>query len=59
MAVPRRRASKTHKKKRRTHFKLTAVTSSACSHCGQPKMPHRVCPHCGYYDGREVVEVKE
>ncbi|MCI0410447.1 MAG: 50S ribosomal protein L32 [Acidobacteria bacterium] len=22
-------------------------------------MPHRVCPHCGTYKGRDVIEVAE
>jgi ribosomal protein L32 len=22
-------------------------------------MPHRACPKCGYYKGREVLDVKE
>jgi ribosomal protein L32 len=22
-----------------------------------PKMPHRVCPHCGFYKGKQVVQV--
>ncbi|MCI5722134.1 MAG: 50S ribosomal protein L32, partial [Firmicutes bacterium] len=21
----------------------------------EPKLPHRVCPNCNYYDGKEVV----
>jgi hypothetical protein len=25
----------------------------------EPVMPHRVCPNCGYYDGKEVIEKKE
>ncbi|HUU29699.1 MAG TPA: 50S ribosomal protein L32 [archaeon] len=59
MAVPRRRTSKTAKRKRRTHFKLNLPSTGQCSHCGQIKPPHQVCPHCGYYNGREVLEVSE
>ncbi len=28
-----------------------------CPNCHEPKLPHRVCPHCGQYKGREVIEV--
>ncbi|WP_081589591.1 50S ribosomal protein L32, partial [Liquorilactobacillus vini] len=31
---------------------------SACPNCGELRRPHRVCPSCGYYDGKEVVKVK-
>jgi large subunit ribosomal protein L32 len=59
MAVPRRKISKSAKKKRRTHFKLTPKSLSECSNCGQPKLPHQVCDSCGQYNGREVIEVVE
>ncbi|HLA39738.1 MAG TPA: 50S ribosomal protein L32 [Candidatus Glassbacteria bacterium] len=59
MAVPRTRSSKSHKRKRRTHYKLTAPSASLCPNCGQQKQPHKVCPHCGHYNGREVLEVEE
>ncbi|MDI6807666.1 MAG: 50S ribosomal protein L32 [Candidatus Eisenbacteria bacterium] len=59
MALPKRRHSKTRRDKRRTHWKLTPPTLSACSHCGQPKLPHRVCPNCGYYNDEVVVFGKE
>ena len=26
-----------------------------CGNCGELKRPHHVCPHCGYYDRREVI----
>jgi hypothetical protein len=31
----------------------------ACPNCGDPKLPHRVCPTCGMYKGEQVVEVEE
>jgi large subunit ribosomal protein L32 len=55
MAVPKRRHSPTRGRKRRTHWKLKAPGVSPCSRCNSPKLPHRVCANCGYYDGEEVV----
>lgn len=59
MAVPKRRQSKARRNKRRTHQKLFAVSVSPCPQCNEPKLPHRVCPHCGTYKGRQVLEVEE
>ena len=58
MAVPFRRTSKTTKRMRRTHFKLTVTGLTKCANCGATIDSHRVCPECGYYDGKQVVEVK-
>ncbi|MBD7942812.1 MULTISPECIES: 50S ribosomal protein L32 [Psychrobacillus] len=55
MAVPARRTSKTVKRKRRTHFKLSVPGMVACSNCGEMKLAHRVCKSCGQYKGKEVV----
>lgn len=59
MAVPKRRVSKTRQRKRRTHKKAAAPTITRCDKCLQPKLPHRVCPHCGHYSGRQVIDVEE
>ena len=59
MAVPKRRISKTRQRKRRTHKKASMPMVVKCEKCLQPKMPHRVCPHCGHYKGREVVRPPE
>ena len=60
MAVPKKKSSKTRGRKRRTHWKVKKPGSSTCPSCGQPKLPHRVCPHCGTYNGREIIaEEKE
>ncbi len=55
MAVPFRRTSKTTKRMRRTHFKLSVTGLVTCANCGEMIVSHRVCPHCGYYDGKEVI----
>lgn len=59
MAAPKRRHSKTRRDKRRTHDSLSLVGTSQCTNCGESKLPHRACGSCGYYRGREVIEVKE
>ncbi|MGL4624131.1 MAG: 50S ribosomal protein L32 [Culicoidibacterales bacterium] len=56
MAVPFRRTSKTVKRKRRTHFKLTAPGIATCPNCGEMKLSHRACRNCGQYKGRVVIE---
>lgn len=59
MALPKNKISKSRRDKRRTHDSLTAVNVGECSHCHQPKLPHRACPNCGYYAGRMVAVPKE
>jgi large subunit ribosomal protein L32 len=55
MGVPKRRRSKTKNSMRRAQQKLTAPVFISCPQCHEPKMPHRVCPECGYYKDKEVV----
>jgi len=59
MAVPKRRTSKARKRKRRTHYKAAAPTLSPCPKCGESRVPHRVCPNCGYYRGVRRVAVAD
>ncbi|CAM3453444.1 50S ribosomal protein L32 [Hydrogenibacillus schlegelii] len=56
MAVPFRRTSKRRKRLRRTHYKLELPNMVRCEQCGEWKLSHRVCPHCGYYKGRQVLD---
>ncbi|MBQ1407645.1 MAG: 50S ribosomal protein L32 [Eubacterium sp.] len=56
MAVPKRRTSSARRDKRRSpNMKMHAPGISICPQCHQPKLPHRVCPNCNYYDGKAVV----
>jgi large subunit ribosomal protein L32 len=55
MANPVKRHSKARRNKRRSHDALTAPSTSICPQCNEPKLPHRACPQCGFYKGREVI----
>jgi large subunit ribosomal protein L32 len=58
MAVPKRRKTRSKMRMRRAHWRAKAPTLATCPQCKQPKAPHRVCPNCGYYAGRQVVETE-
>ena len=58
MPVPKKRVSRTRRDKRRTHKKLQPVDLSKCPECSQLMMPHRICPGCGFYKGRTVIETE-
>jgi large subunit ribosomal protein L32 len=57
MAVPKKKKSKSRRDMRRSHHALAAPSRVECPNCGEFKRPHHVCPACGQYDGKEVVEV--
>jgi large subunit ribosomal protein L32 len=58
MAVPKKKQSKTRTATRKATWKAEPTAYSACPQCKQPKLPHRVCGTCGYYAGRQAVEVE-
>ncbi len=59
MAVPKRKTSKARRDKRRAaNIKMTAVQTIECPQCHEPTVPHRVCPSCGTYKGKEIIDVK-
>ncbi len=57
MAVPKQRKTKSRRDQRRMHIFLDKPNLTPCPHCGKMKFPHRVCKNCGYYKGREVIDV--
>ena len=59
MAVPKGKVSKARRDKRRANWKLTAPNLVECPQCHELKLPHRVCPSCGQYKGKEVIKVED
>ena len=59
MAVPFRKVSKTRRNMRRTHYKVSANGLVECPNCKEMIRPHRACPKCGFYKGKNVVSKEE
>lgn len=58
MAVPKKKTSKSKTRSRRAgNYKLAAPARSLCPRCGSSKLPHTVCPTCGWYKNRVAVDV--
>ena len=56
MAVPKKRTSSQRRDKRRATHRVRPPRLNRCPQCNSPRLPHRVCPTCGTYAGREVIE---
>jgi large subunit ribosomal protein L32 len=57
-ALPKRKTAKARQRKRRSHLRLISPTLENCPQCHGPKLPHHVCPACGFYAGREIIEAQ-
>ena len=58
MPLPKRRFSRARTLKKRAHKIYKSDELSVCPQCKQPKLSHQVCPVCGYYKGRQALEIK-
>jgi large subunit ribosomal protein L32 len=58
VATPKKKTPKNKTRSRASQWKAMASTYSECPQCHQPKLPHRVCGNCGYYAGRQAIEVE-
>ncbi len=60
MAVPKHKVSKQRGNKRfASNYKVATPTLVECPQCHELRVPHKVCPKCGYYDGKLVVDKTE
>lgn len=57
MATPKYKTSKARAAKRKAaNMKLKTPNLVKCPTCGNLIRSHRVCPKCGFYAGRAVIE---
>lgn len=52
------RHTRAHTANRRSHHALKASALAACSNCGSMHRPHHMCLECGFYKGRQVMDLK-
>ena len=55
--VVRMRHTRSQRGNTRSHHALVNSPLSLCKDCGSPKAPHIVCPVCGKYKGRQILDV--
>jgi large subunit ribosomal protein L32 len=58
MANPKRRKSLSKQRMRQHANRWRPMTLSKCKECGTPKPSHVVCPSCGFYAGRKVLDIE-
>lgn len=58
MPAPKRKVSKRNVRVRRAQDKMAVPHAiRSCPQCAEPMQMHRVCPSCGFYRGKEVIEI--
>ena len=57
MALPAHRTTSSKRDMRRSHHALAVKKLSKCAKCSSFVLSHRACSNCGYYKGREVIDV--
>jgi len=55
--VPKQRKTKSRQGNRRMHLFIKRRSLISCPKCAKPALPHTVCHNCGYYKGRQVIDV--
>jgi large subunit ribosomal protein L32 len=58
MAVPKKKTSKAKGRSRMASaWRIKTTGRSNCPRCDAVRRPHTVCGNCGWYGGRQAVEV--
>ena len=53
MPLPKYKQSKSNTRTRRSAWKAKAPELGTCPSYGKARPAHTICPHCGFYKGRQ------
>ncbi len=57
--LPKQRISRHRQGNRRRHDYIVVPALVPCRHCGEKKRAHHVCPSCGWYRNRQVIQIEQ
>lgn len=57
-ALPKKKISRVRGRTRRAHSAIKLSRMTVCTNCRQPKPGHIVCPECGFYAKKKVLNTK-
>jgi len=57
MAVPKRKTSKSKKRMRRSHHRLSSVNLIEDKKSGEYKLSHHIDLKSGYYNGKKILDI--
>ncbi|MFA5928053.1 MAG: 50S ribosomal protein L32 [Candidatus Margulisiibacteriota bacterium] len=59
MPQPKKKMSKSKRDARRSYWlKIDSPQIFKCPQCGGPVVAHQMCPSCGTYKGRQILDIK-
>lgn len=59
MATPKKKRSLERRRRRRAQSKVILPNVVKCENCQSSRLPHHMCPNCGYYNGKCIIAPKE
>ena len=57
MPHPKKKTTKAARNQRRSHHALKAISLIKCPKCGKDIKSHTVCNGCGFYKGKEYIDM--
>ena len=57
MAVPKSKITRSRRGMRRSHDALKGINIIECPNCGAEKLPHQICPSCGFYNKKKIISL--